>query len=120
MLRNLYALWQSAESVSFDSQLHPFIYKLPRSQASTDRGSLLLYLDARHRGFLPRGLTLGEAWKLGPRQIREGSLLSVRDGSDERVFHDRAEHIPIEDPVAASPIERPMIEEVVDSSLEGT
>ena len=53
-------------------------------------------------------------------KIREGSLLSVRDGSDERVFHDRAEHIPIEDPVAASPIERPMIEEVVDSSLEGT
>lgn len=119
MLRNLYALWQSAESVSFDSQLHPFIYKLPRSQASIDRGSLLLYLDARHRGFLLRGLTLGEAWQLGPRQIREGSLLSVR-GSDERVFHDRAEHIPIEDPVAASPIKRPMIEEVVDSSLEGT
>lgn len=53
-------------------------------------------------------------------KIREGSLLSVRDGSDERVFHDRAEHIPIEDPIAASPIERPMIEEVVDSSLEGT
>ena len=53
-------------------------------------------------------------------KIREGSLLSVRDGSDERVFHDRAEHIPIEDPVAASPIKRPMIEEVVDSSLEGT
>lgn len=47
-------------------------------------------------------------------------MLSVRDGSDERVFHDRVEHIPIEDPVVASPIERPMIEEVVDSSLEGT
>ena len=47
-------------------------------------------------------------------------MLSVRDGSDERVFHDRAEHIPIEDPVAVSPIERPIIEEVVDSFLEGT
>ena len=98
----------------------PLHTQATKIQASTDRGSLLLYLDARHRGFLPRWLTLGEAWQLGPRQIREGSLLSVRDGSDERVFHDWAEHIPIEDPVAVSPIERPIIEEVVDSFLEGT
>ena len=52
---------------------------------------LLSYLDVRLRGFLPKGLTLGEARRLGPWQIREGSLLPVRDGSTDRVFHGRAE-----------------------------
>lgn len=50
-------------------------------QALTMGSSLLSYLDIRLRGFLPRGLTLGKVQRLGPLQIRESSLLPVRDGS---------------------------------------
>ena len=39
--------------------------------------------------------------RLSPRQVEEGSLLPVRDGLADRVFHSRAEHIPIEELAAA-------------------
>ena len=50
-------------------------------QALTVGSPLLSYLDIRLRGFLPRGLTLGKSRRLGPQQIRKGSLLLVRDGT---------------------------------------
>ena len=59
---------------------------------------LLSYLDVRLCGFLPRGLILNEAQALSPRQIREGSLLLVKDGSVNMVFHSRAKHILVEEP----------------------
>ena len=73
-------------------------------QALTVGNPLLSYLNVHLRGFLPRGLTLVEARRLNPRQIREGSLLLVRDGSTNRVFLGRAEHILVEEPIVAIPI----------------
>lgn len=58
---------------------------------------LLSYIDVHLPRFLPRGLTIDEAWARGPRFIREGSLLPVRDSSVNTVFHGRAEHCPVED-----------------------
>ena len=66
---------------------------------------MLSYLDVCPRGFLLRGLLLGEAWRLGPQQIREGSLLLVRDGSADQVFHCCVEHIPLEELVGADQAE---------------
>jgi len=65
-------------------------------QALTVGSPLLSYLNIRLCGFLLRGLTLDKAQRLDPRQIREGSLLPVRDGSTNQVFHSQAEHIPVE------------------------
>ena len=73
-------------------------------QALTVGSLLLSYLNVRLRGFLLRGLTLGEARRLGPRQIREGSLLPFRDGSMDQVFHSRVEHIPIDELGVVVPI----------------
>ena len=42
--------------------------------------------------------------RLNPRQVREGSLLLVRDDLVDRVFHGRAEHILIKESTAADPI----------------
>ena len=81
---------------------------------------LLSYLDVRLRGFLPKGLTLGEARRLGPWQIREGSLLPVRDGSTDRVFHGRAEHILIKEPHEEIQAKGQVEVESVDFSLEET
>lgn len=66
-------------------------------QALTVGSPLLSYLDVRHKGFLPLGLTLGEAWNLGPRLIKLGLLVPVKDESANTVFHSRAKHIPVED-----------------------
>lgn len=48
-------------------------YKDP-GQALTIGSPLLSYIDVWHRGFLPLGLTIGEARVLGPRIVRMGSL----------------------------------------------
>lgn len=100
--------------VHYDSQLrasHLILECIPLytsyqdpGQALTVGNPLLSYLNVHLRGFLPRGLTLVEARRLNPRQIREGSLLLVRDGSTNRVFLGRAEHILVEEPVVAIPI----------------
>ena len=89
-------------------------------QALTVGSPLLSYLNMRLHNFLPRGLMLGEAWRLGPCQIRKGSLLPVRDSSADRVFHSWAEHIPVEEPAVAGYIEEPVVAKLVDSSYEGT
>lgn len=58
---------------------------------------LLSYIDVRLSGFLPRGLTIGEARARGPRFIREGFLFLVRDGLADSVFQGKAKHILVED-----------------------
>ena len=45
---------------------------------------------------MPLGLTVREARDLGPRLIRVGSLLPVRDGIADTVFQGHAEHILVE------------------------
>nr|XP_023891793.1 uncharacterized protein LOC112003810 [Quercus suber] len=75
-------------------------------QALTVGSPLLSYLDVQLRYFLPRGLMHGEAWRLGPRQIREGSLQLVRDDSADRVFYGQAKHIPVEEPNEEDQVER--------------
>lgn len=72
-------------------------YQDPR-QALIVGSPLLSYIDARHQGFLPPGLTVGEARDLNPRLVRVGSLLPVRDGLADPVFYGCTEHIPIEEP----------------------
>jgi len=67
-------------------------------QVLTVGSPLLSYLDVRLCGFLPRGLIPDKAQALGPGQIKEGSLLPVRDSLADRVFHSRAEHILVEEP----------------------
>ena len=59
---------------------------------------MLSYIDVRHQGFFPLGLIVGEAQDLGPRLIKVGSLVLVRDRSVDTIFHDWAEHIPVEQP----------------------
>nr|POF20744.1 hypothetical protein CFP56_65272 [Quercus suber] len=61
---------------------------------------LLSYIDVRHPVFLPKGLSLSEAWRLGPHRITEGSLLPARDSFTGGVFHSRVGHIPVEKPTA--------------------
>ena len=71
-----------------------------------------MYIDVRLPGFLPRGLSLGEAWRISPCQIREGSLLPIRYSSTNRVFCDKVEHILVEEPAAEEPVvEEPGFEE---------
>lgn len=67
-------------------------------QALTIGSPLLSYLDIRLHGFLPPGLTVGEAWRLDPRQIRARSLLPVRVSLADTVFHSRIEHSLVEEP----------------------
>lgn len=53
----------------------------------TSMGSpLLSYIDIWHRNFFPPRLTVGEAQDFGPRLIKVGSLVLVRDGSTDTVF----------------------------------
>ena len=71
-----------------------------------------MYIDVRFPSFLLEGLSLGEAWRIGPRRIRESSLLPVRDGSANRVFHGKAKHILVEKPAAKEVVaEEPDFEE---------
>ena len=81
---------------------------------------LLSYFDVQLCGFLPRGLTLGEAQRLGLWQIKKGSLLPVKDSLTDRVFHNQAEHIPIEEPDEEVQVEGRVVVESVNSSSEGT
>lgn len=60
------------------------------------------------------------ARRLGPCQIREGSLLPIRDGLADRVFHDQAKHIPAEEPKEEVQAKGQVIAESVDSWSEGT
>lgn len=95
--------------VHFDGQLkasHPILsyipfyisYQDPRFALIVD-SPLLLYVQICLPRFLPKSLIVGEARERGPWFIIEGSLMPVRDGSTNLVFHGRAEHIPIEDPI---------------------
>lgn len=83
-------------------------------QALTISSPLLFYIDVRLRGFLPRGLTLFDARRLSPWQVRKGSLLPAMDGSADRVFHNQAENIPVKEPIAAEPIP---VEEIESKEL---
>ena len=86
--------------------MYLLIHELLGSRATAAIGSpLLSYPDIRPCGFLPRGLLLGEARRLGPQQIREGSLLLVRDGFADQVFHCCVKHIPLEELVGADQVE---------------
>ncbi|KAL0003384.1 hypothetical protein SO802_017165 [Lithocarpus litseifolius] len=119
-VRDLNFVIRSEIFVHFDSQLqaahlilgHTLAYNSFQDpgQALTIDSPLLSYLDVRLQGFLPRGLTLGEAQRLGPQQIREGSLLPFKDGSVDRAFHARR----------IDPGQRQVEVESVDSSSEGT
>lgn len=59
--------------------------------------------------------------RLNPRQIREGPLCPVRDGSVDRVFHGRAEYIPVMEPTAIVPILAanpiPIVEKESDTTM---
>lgn len=57
---------------------------------------LLLYLDVRLLGFLPPGLTSGEARQIGPQLYRHDSFEPIQDGLGDIVFQGRLEHIPVE------------------------
>ena len=93
-------------------------YQDPR-QALTVGNLLLSYIDVHLWGFLLRGLTLGEARRLGLRQIRKGSLLLVTDSFANWVFHDKVEHIPVEELAITKPV-MPLNEETEseESTLE--
>lgn len=88
-------------------------------QELTVGSPLLSHLDVRLRSFLCKGLTLEKARRLGPYQIREGSLPPVKDGSIDRVFHSQVEHILVEEPVASGQVEGPVVAELVNSSSKG-
>ena len=68
-------------------------------RALTVGNPLLSYLDVRLLGFLPPGLTFGEARHLGPRLVRHNSLKPIQDDSGDNVFQGRAVHIPVEAPI---------------------
>lgn len=76
-------------------------------------GSLLLsFLDIWMPGFLPKGLTSGEARHLGPRLVRHGSLEPNQDDSGDTVFQGRAMHIPVEASILGDPnIKDPVAQE---------
>lgn len=82
----------------------------------TIESPLLSYIDVWHRGFLPPGLIVGEAQDLGPRLIRVGSLLPIRDESVDTIFHGRAEHILAEQPPEGVLVAEQVEAESVDSS----
>lgn len=93
-------------------------YQDPR-QALTVNSPLLSYINIWHQGFLPPRLTVGEARDLGPQLIRVGSLVPVREGSTNTVFHSRTEHIPVEQPPeGAQAIEQVEVESVDSSGVE--
>lgn len=69
---------------------------------------------------MPPRLTLGEARSLGPRQIRVGSQLPVRDGSVDIVFHSRAKHILVEEPYEEAQAAGQVVVVLVDSSEADT
>ena len=75
------------------------------SSALTVGSPLLLYLDVRLLGFLPKGLTFEEARHLGPQLVRHDSLEPIQDGSRDTVFQGRAEDIPMEAPILGDPNE---------------
>lgn len=95
-MRDLNFVIRSEIFVHFDGQLrasHPILGCTPAymsfqdpSQASTVSSPFLSYLDVWLYGFIPRGLTLGEAQALSPQQIKEGSLLPARDGLANTMF----------------------------------
>lgn len=58
---------------------------------------MLSYIDVWHQGYFPPRLTIGEARDLGPRLIRIGSLVPVRDKSADTVFQGRAIHTLVEE-----------------------
>lgn len=58
---------------------------------------LLTYIDVRIPGFLPN-ISVNKARRKGPRRVREGSREPIRDGSGDFVFHERLQHIPMNDP----------------------
>lgn len=64
---------------------------------------------------MPPRLTLGGARDLDPRLIRVGSLVLVRDGSADTVFHGHTEHIPVEEPHEKARAAKPVESESVDS-----
>ena len=107
-IRDLNFVLRSKIFVHFDGQLqasHLILsctvaytnFQDPR-QALTVGSPLLSYLDVRLHNFLPPGLTVSEARRLGPRQVKAGSLFPVRDGLADTIFYGRAEHILIEEP----------------------
>ena len=59
---------------------------------------LLSFLNIQLPGFLPPGLTSGEAKELGPRLVRHDSLEPIQDGLGNTVFQGRLEHIPMDAP----------------------
>ena len=61
---------------------------------------------------------VGEARDLGPWLIRVGSLVLVRDGSIDTVFHSRAKHILVEQPPAVRVVEQVEAESVDSSEVE--
>ena len=65
---------------------------------------------------MPPGLIVGEAQDLGPQLVKVGSLLLVKDGSVDTVFHRRAEHIPVEEPHEGAQATEQVEFESVDSS----
>lgn len=75
------------------------------SSALTVSSLLLSYLDVRLPGFLPYGLTSGEARHLGPLIARHDSLEPLQDGSGDTVFQGQAVHIPLEASVSGDPVE---------------
>ena len=84
-------------------------------QALNVGNPLLSYIDVQHQGFFPLGLTIGEARDLGPQLIKVGSLVPMRDGSTDIVFHSCAEHILVEQPPVVWVVEQ-VEAELVDSS----
>ena len=59
---------------------------------------------------------VGEARDRGPQLIRVGSLVPIRDGTADTVFHGLAEHIPVEQPVREVQVAEQAEVESVDSS----
>lgn len=113
-LRSLYnTAVSSGHPISYTSYQNP-------GQPFAIGSPLLSYLDVRLCSFLSRGLTLGEAQRLGPQQITEGSLLPVKDGSIDQAFHDQAEHIPIKELFVTNQAKGETLMELVDSSSEVT
>lgn len=66
------------------------------SQALIVSSPLLSYLDIRLPGFLPKGLTYGEARHLGPQLVKYDSLEPIQDGSGDSIFQGQLGHIPVE------------------------
>ena len=57
---------------------------------------LLTYIDVRIPGFLPN-IMVNEAQRREPRWARKSSWELVKDSSGDSIFHDRLQHIPVDD-----------------------